>query len=118
MHRLAKLRVGSLFADILKNNIQDAEQNPLVTNCFGGIGKQTANLVMASPFSGGVFRNVGSSERYLPRVCQDLRMSPRIGPSAHAKLCTHFCWFARPVKVSVEPYYELPVSITKLRILS
>ena len=48
---------------------------------------------------------------------QGLAISPRTVPSALAKLCTYLCWFARPDKVSGEPYHELPMSITKLRLL-
>ena len=34
-----------------------------------------------------------------------------------AKLCTYHHWFGRPNKVHCEPYYELPMSITRLRAL-
>ncbi len=38
-------------------------------------------------------------------------------PSVHrgAKLCTYLRWFARPDTISTEPYYELPLPVTKLR---
>ena len=45
---------------------------------------------------------------------QALHISPRTAPSARAKLCTYLRWFARPDGCSVEPYYDLPMSITKL----
>ena len=38
-------------------------------------------------------------------------------PLPRAKLCTYLRWFAQPDRVLVEPYYELPMSITKLRSL-
>ncbi len=49
-------------------------------------------------------------------VWEGLHMLPRIDPSARAKLCTYFRWFARPDRVLVEPHYEVPMSITKLKI--
>ena len=33
------------------------------------------------------------------------------------KLCTYHHWFGRPSKVHCEPYYELPMGITRLRAL-
>ncbi len=36
-------------------------------------------------------------------------------PSKGAKLCTYLRWFARPDRTSTEPYYELPLPVTKLR---
>ena len=121
MHRLSKMSEGSLHADILKDNIHDAEHSPLVANWAGGIRKQFADLGMASPFLGGVigtvdvlaFRKAMLSKEM--SVWQGLHMSPRVAPSPRAKLCTYFRWFARPDRVLVEPYYELPMSITKLR---
>ncbi len=50
-------------------------------------------------------------------VWQGPHMSPGVAPSPRAKLCTYLRWFARPDRVLVEPYYELPMSITKLRSL-
>ncbi len=32
-----------------------------------------------------------------------------------AELCTYSRWFARPDEVNAEPYYELPLPVTKLR---
>ncbi len=40
---------------------------------------------------------------------------PRGAPSKGAKLCTYLRWFARPDRSSTEPYYELPLPVTKLR---
>ncbi len=45
-------------------------------------------------------------------VWQGLASSLRTAPSARAKLSkcgTYLRWFARPDKVSGEPYYELPI---------
>ncbi len=50
MHRLSKMSEGSLHADILKDNIHDAEHSPLVANWAGGVRKQFADLGMASHF--------------------------------------------------------------------
>ncbi len=97
--------------------------HPLVANWAGGVRNQFANLGMASPFLGGVIRTVDvlafrrailSQEM---SVWQGLHMSPRVATSPRAKLCTNFRWFARPDRVLVDPYYELPMSITKLRFL-
>ncbi len=119
MHRLAKTSEDSLHADILGDNINDAEHSPLLTKWAGGVRKQFADFGMAIPFPGGVigtvdvlaFRKANLSQEV--SVWQGLHMSPRVAPSPHAKLCTYFRWFARPGRVQVEPYYELPMSITK-----
>ncbi len=44
-----------------------------------------------------------------------LHDSPRTAPAARAKSCTYLRWFARPGKMPTEPYYELPISLSKLR---
>ncbi len=44
-----------------------------------------------------------------------LHDSPRTAPSALAKSCTYLRWFARPCKMPAEPYFELPISLSKLR---
>ena len=41
-------------------------------------------------------------------------VSPRAAPSKGAKLCTYHHWFGRPNKSRCGPYYELPMSITRL----
>ena len=41
--------------------------------------------------------------------------SPGSAPSRKAKLCTYLRWFSRPERCSLEPYYDLPSSINKLR---
>ncbi len=57
-HRLANMPRDSLSADILMDNIQDAEHSPQVTNSAGGVWKQFINIVMASPISGDVVGTV------------------------------------------------------------
>ncbi len=44
-----------------------------------------------------------------------LHVSPRTAPSACTKSCTYLRWFARPGKMPAEPYFELPISLSKLR---
>ncbi len=44
-----------------------------------------------------------------------LHDSPRTAPSARAKSCTYLRWFARPGRMPAEPYFELPISLSKLR---
>ncbi len=44
-----------------------------------------------------------------------LHISPRGAPSKGAKLCTYLRWFARPDRISTEPYYELPLPVARLR---
>ncbi len=42
-------------------------------------------------------------------------ISPRGAPSRGAKLCIYLRWFTRPDRANTEPYYELPLPVTKLR---
>ena len=51
------------------------------------------------------------------QVWEDLHVSPRTAPSKGAKLCTYHHWFGRPSNLRFEPYYELPMGISKLRAL-
>ncbi len=44
-----------------------------------------------------------------------LHDSPRTAPSARAKSCTYLRWFARPGKMPAKPYFEVPISLSKLR---
>ena len=48
---------------------------------------------------------------------QDIHIAPRVAPSVGAKSCTYHRWFGRPPKIMFEPYYELPLSMSKLRLL-
>ena len=75
---------------------------------------------MASPFfsSGiGALDGHGFMDRLAgawQQTWDDLHVSPRTAPSKGAKLCTYHHWFGRPSKVYREPYYELPMSVTRL----
>ncbi len=44
-----------------------------------------------------------------------LARPPRTAPSARAKSRTYLRWFARPGKLPAEPYFELLISLSKLR---
>ncbi len=76
---------------------------------------------MPSLFSGGRIRNVDHLAFRKAMLARDmyvlggLHISPRGAPSKGAKLCTYLRWFARPDRTSTEPYYELPLPVTKLR---
>ena len=78
---------------------------------------------MASPFisSGIGALNSHSFVAEMAEVRQQtwdgLHVSPRTAPSKGAKLCIYHHWLGRPSKVCCEPYYELPMSITRLRAL-
>ncbi len=119
MHRLDSMDEGSLHPDILSDNIHDALGNPGCCNWAAGIQKQFASLGVPSLVSGGRIRNVDHlafARLCCPRhVCLGGSISPRGAPSRGAKLCTYLRWFARPDRVNTEPYYELPLPVTKLR---
>ncbi len=57
-------------------------------------------------------RNMGDAYK---RNWAGLHDSPRTAPSARAKSCTYLRWFARPGRMPAEPYFELPISLSKLR---
>ena len=48
-------------------------------------------------------------------VWEGLHVFPRACPSSGAKLCTYHHWFGRPGKFHGVPYYDLPLSVTRLR---
>ena len=50
MHRLPNMPGDSIHAEILRDNIADAQEHPSSGNCAGGIVKQYGRLGMASPF--------------------------------------------------------------------
>ena len=120
MHRLDSMDEGSLHPDILSDNIHDALGSPGCCNWAAGIQKQFASLGVPSPFSGGRIRNVDHHAFRKAMLARDmsvwggLHISPRGAPSRGAKLCTCLRWFARPDRISTEPYYELPLPVTKL----
>ena len=51
MHRLSNMPEDSIHAEILRNNIADAQGHPSYGNWAGGIVKQYSRLGMVSPFS-------------------------------------------------------------------
>ena len=121
MQRLANMPQASLHAEILSDNILDAQQAPGFDNWAAGVHKQYTSLGMASPFLGGRIQFVdafGFQRAMVDRenkVWAGLHISPRSAPSKKANFCTYLCWFSRPERCSVEPYYDLPLSIKKLR---
>ena len=88
-----------------------------------GVDKQFRGLGMGSPFvfSGiGALDSLGFMSRSAKRrgqVWEDLHVSPRTAPSKGAKLCTYHHWFGRPSNLRFEPYYDLPMGVSKLRAL-
>ena len=78
---------------------------------------------MASPFSSSGIVGLSSFKFHvnmqdrLRRVWDGCHVSPRTAPSKGAKLCTYFAWFFRPSQLSFEPYYEVPMPISRLRLL-
>ena len=123
MRRLSVLPDDSLHLHVLRDNIADAKGPLPCANWARGIEVKFATLCMASPFvsSGiGALDSHGSMDRLAgarQRTWDDLHVSPRAAPSTGAKLCTYHHWFGRPNKVHCEPYYELPMSMTRLRAL-
>ena len=123
MRRLSVLSDDSLHLHILRDNIADAKGPLPSANWARGIEVKFAALGMASPFvsSGiGALDSHGFMDRLAgarQRTWDGLHVSPRAAPSKGAKLCTYHHWFGRPNKVHCEPYYELPMSITRLRAL-
>ncbi len=81
-----------------------------------------SSLGMQSPFLGPAWvgavdphtfrRNMGDAYK---RNWAGLHDSPRTAAFARAKSCTYLRWFARLRKMPAEPYFELPISLSKLR---
>ena len=123
MRRLSLLPEGSLHLDVLRDNIADARQPLMCANWAAGVDKQFRDLGMGSPFvsSGiGALDSLGFMSRSAKRreqVWESLHVSPRTAPSKGAKLCAYHHWFGRPSNLRFEPYYELPMGISKLRAL-
>ena len=123
MHRLAQMPSDSLHLDILKDNIQDAQQQSGCVNWAKGIAKQFQSLGLPSPFSAAGIESIQGQEFRLAlvqrqqRVWENVHESPRTAPSKGAKLYTYHRWFSPPDKLHAAPYYELPMPITKLRAL-
>ena len=123
MHRLSNMPEDSIHAEILRDNIADAQEHPSYGNCAGGIVKQYSRLGMVSPFSSsGItclnsLRFQANMKGLLCRVWDGLHVSPRTAPSKRAKLCTYFAWFLRPSQLKAVPYFELPMPISRVRLL-
>ena len=123
MRRLSLLPESSLHLDILRDNSADARQPLMCANWAAGVDKQFRGLSMGSPFfsSGiGALDSLGFVSRSAERreqVWESLHVSLRTAPSKGAKLCVYHHWFGRPSNLRFEPYYELPMGISRLRAL-
>ena len=110
----------SIHAEILRDNIADAQEHPSYGNWAGGIVKQYSRLGMVSPFSSSDITCLNSlgfqanMKGLLCRVWDGLHVSPRTAPSKRAKLCTYFAWFLRPSQLKTVPYFELPMPISRV----
>ena len=51
------------------------------------------------------------------RTWDGLHVSPWAAPSKGAKLCTYFAWFLRSSQLKTVPYFELPMPISRVRLL-
>ena len=78
---------------------------------------------MRSPFSADGVQAI-EAPLFRQKMCGEyksqwanLHVSPRTAPAARAKLCTYLRWFSRPGCMPSEPYFELPISIKRLRTL-
>ena len=102
MHRLSNMPEDSIHAEILRDNIADAQEHPSYGIWAGGIVKQYSRLGMVSPFSSSGITCLNSlgfqanMKGLLCRVWDGLHVSPRTAPFKRAKLCTYFAWFLRP----------------------
>ena len=114
---------GSLHLHILRDNIADAKGPLPCANWARGIEVKFAALGMASPFfsSGiGALDSHGFMDRLAgarQRTWDGLHVSPRAAPSKGGKAMqiSSLVW---PFQQGhCEPYYELPMSITRLRAL-
>ena len=123
MHRLSNMPQSSIHVDILRDNISAAQQHPMCGNWAAGIVRQYAGLGMPSPFSSsgivalnslGFQANMEGQHR---KVWDGLHVSPRLAPSKGAKLCTYFAWFFCPGRLGFEPYFDIPMSLSRMRLL-
>ena len=123
MHRLSLMPQSSIHVDILKDNNFAAQQHPRCGNWAAGVMKQYAGLGMPSPFSSSGITALNSlgfqatMEGQQGKVWDGLHVSPRLAPSKGAKLCTYFAWFFRPSQLRFEPYLDISMSISRLRLL-
>ncbi len=106
---------------ILREQRGPCEENHVAIGQQGLIRCTKYSLGMPSPFLGSAEvgavdphtfrRNMGDAYK---KNSAGLHDSPRMAPSARAKSCTYLRWFARPGKIPAEPYFELPISLSKL----
>ena len=86
MHRLSNMPEDSIHAEILRDNIADAQEHPSYGNWAGGIVKQYSRLGMVSPFSSSGITGLNSlgfqanMKGQLCRVWDGLHVSPRRAP--------------------------------------
>ena len=94
MHRLSNMPEDSIHAEILRENIADAQKRPSCGSWAGGVVRQYSRLGMALPFlSSGItcLNSLGfqaNMEGQLKKVWGGLHVSPRTAASKRAKLCT------------------------------
>ena len=121
MHRLSNMPEDSIHAEILRDNIADAQKRPSYGNWAGGIVEQYRRLGMASPFSSsGItgLNSLGFQANMKGQLCQvrgGLHVSPWTAPSKRAKLCTYFAWFLCPNQLKSVPYFEIPMKVNYSR---
>ena len=101
--------------DILQDVIADARGPLPGANWARGIEMQFATL--SSPSGVGALDSHGFMARMAEgqqQSCDSLYVSSRTAPSKGARLCTYYHWLGRTSKLYSEPYFELPMSITRL----
>ena len=123
MRRLSLLPEGSLHLDILRDNIADARQPLMCADWAAGVPSSSATWVWALlsfPLGLALWTalvSLAGQQSAVSRSGKIPRVSPRTAPSKEAKLCTYHHWFGRPSSLQFEPYYELPMGISRLRAL-
>ena len=115
MYRLSNVPEDSIHAEILRDNIADAQKPPSYGNWAGGIVKQYSRLGMASAFSSSGITGLNSLQAnmkgQLCKVWGGLHVSPWTAPSKRAKLCTYFACCLRPNQLKTLSYFETPMPI-------
>ena len=97
MHRLSNMPEDSIPAEVLRDNIADAQEHPSYGNWAGGFVKQYSRLGMVSPFSSSGITCLNSlgfqanMKGQLCRVWDGLHVSPRTAPSKGAKTLHILC---------------------------
>ena len=122
MHRLSNMPDNSVHAEILRDNVADAQQHPSCDNWADGIVKQYSRLGMASPFSSSGITCLNSLgfQANMEVSSTGLGWSaclPKNSSLQEAKLCTYFAWFLRPSQLKTVPYFAIPMPISRLRLL-